>query len=49
MLHPPIFQIGSDRVIAPTDAERTDRAMDVLQYGTAILALVVVGLLAIIH
>jgi hypothetical protein len=45
MLHPPISGPGP----APTDRRATDhndRAMDVLQYGAALLAIVVAVLLA---
>lgn len=49
MLHQPISPINPDRVIATPVSERADRAMDVLQYGVALMALGVVALLAILH
>lgn len=49
MLDQPISEIHPDRVIAPPIGQRADRAMDVLQYGVAIMALAVVALLAILH
>jgi hypothetical protein len=46
MLHLPISQVRGDRVVDPRAVSHADRAMDVLQYGTAALALVFVALLA---
>lgn len=49
MLHQAIPQVHPDRVITPPVGQRSDRAMDVFQYGTALLALAVVALLAVLH
>jgi hypothetical protein len=49
MLHIPISRVNQRRVADPGEGPRDDRAMDVLQYMTAGLALVVVALLAILR
>jgi hypothetical protein len=49
MLHLPISRVEQRRIVHPEAGARNDRAMDVLQYATAGLALVVVALLAIIR
>jgi hypothetical protein len=52
MLHLPISRVGQRRAAdAGADGRdhRDDRAMAVLQYGTAGLALVVVGLLMVLR
>ena len=49
MLHLPISRVEHSRIADPGAGARDDRAMDVLQYVTAGLALVVVVLLAIIR
>jgi hypothetical protein len=49
MLHLPLSRVSHDRVVDPLVGRRSDRAMDVLQYATAGLALAVVALLAILH
>jgi hypothetical protein len=49
MLRLPISQISRGRVADPRVRRRSDRAMDVLQYGTAAPALAVVALLAILR
>ena len=48
MLHLPLSRVSQDRAIQPR-AGGSDRAMDVFQYATAGLALVVVVLLAVLH
>jgi hypothetical protein len=47
MLHLPISRARRDPVAGGRVGRRTDRAMDVLQYGMAGLALLVVALLAV--
>ena len=49
MLHQPISKIPSAGAIDERGSEVDDRAMDVLQYGTALLAIVVVVILAAFH
>jgi hypothetical protein len=46
MLHQPISRIVRPGAIEPPTTERVDRSMDVLQYGTALLAIVCAVLLA---
>lgn len=48
MLHEPISQ-GQPGRIAPPTQRPSDHAMDILQYGTAVLAIAVVVLLAAIR
>jgi hypothetical protein len=48
MLHPPISP-GQPRTSEPSTDEPADRSMDVLQYATAFLAIVVVVLLAVLR
>ena len=49
MLHLPITRVEQSRIADPGAGARDDRAMDVLQYVTAGLALVVVALLTILR
>jgi hypothetical protein len=49
MLRQPISQIPSAGAIDEPAAGKADRAMNVLQYGTAFLAIVVVVILAAFH
>jgi hypothetical protein len=49
MLHLPISRVDRSRIVDPGAGPRDDRAMDLLQYMTAGLALVVVALLAILR
>ena len=49
MSHLPISHVRRDRVTDPSASTRSDRAMDVLQYGMAALALAVVALLAVLR
>lgn len=48
MLHQPISQAQPGTIDSPT-GERVDRSMDVLQYATAFLAIVVAVLLAVLR
>ena len=48
-MHLPISRVEQSRIVDPEAGAPHDRAMDVLQYMTAGLALVVVALLAIIR
>jgi hypothetical protein len=49
MLHQPISQIPNAGAIDDQASEVDDHAMDVLQYGTALLAIVVAVILAAFH
>lgn len=49
MLHQPASRIPQPRAIEPPTGDRVDRSMDILQYATALLAIVVAVLLAAIH
>ena len=49
MLHLPISRVDQRRIADPEAGARDDRAMSVLQYATAGLALVVVALLAVLR
>ena len=49
MLHQPASRIPQPVAIEPPTSDRVDRAMDILQYATAVLAIVVAVLLAAIH
>ena len=49
MAHLPISHVRGNRVADRRASTRSDRAMDVLQYGTAALALAVVALLAVLR
>ncbi len=49
MLHDPISRVDQGRIADPAEGARDDRAMSVLQYATAGLALVVVAILAVLR
>ena len=49
MLNQRISRIGPARTTDRRRSDRSDRAMDVLQYGTAFLAFAVAALLAALH
>jgi hypothetical protein len=49
MLHLPISHADDGRMADPDTGARRDRAMAVLQYGTAGLALLVVAVLAVLR
>jgi hypothetical protein len=49
MLHLPISRVDQRRIAGPGAGAPEDRAMTVLQYATAGLALVVVGLLSVLR
>ena len=49
MLHQPISQVPSAGTIDEPTAEDADQAMNVLQYGTAFFAIIVVVILAAFH
>jgi hypothetical protein len=49
MLDHTVSQLPQAGVIEPPDNQHVDRSMDVLQYATAFVAVVVAVLLAVLH
>ena len=49
MLNQPTLQTRSRGAVGRSAGRRSDRAMDILQYGTAVFAIVVAILLAAFH
>ena len=49
MLHQPISQVPSAGALDEPAAEDADQAMNVLQYGTALFAIIFVVILAAFH
>jgi hypothetical protein len=49
MLHQPASRTVTPGLIEPDTSEPVDRSMDILQYATAFLALVVVVMLAVLR
>ena len=49
MLHHTVSRIPQPGAIEPPGSQHVDRSMDVLQYATAFVAVVVAVLLAVLH
>ena len=49
MLEQTVSRLPEARVIEPPGGQHADRSMDVLQYATAFVAVLVAALLAVIH